>query len=201
MTDLAELQTAVREIPGVAHAVVRWPEPGGPATLRVEFLAGADRRNVTESIVRTMVDVGGVDLATMEVTSDPREQPREGRPIFTTLTIDRINDEVTAEVTLATVGRTHKGMVEGPVAGDNLELVARAAIAALNEVAESPAYRLGRVDRLGDPRGDDDQVTVQVRTGDDAPLLGAALVRGDAREAVVRAVLDATNRHIIRLPD
>ncbi len=201
MTDLAELQTAIRQIPGVAQAVVRWPEPNGPATLRVEFMAGADRRSVTETVVRTMVDIADVDLSTMQVASDPREHPREGRPIFTTLTLDRIEDHHSAEVTLATVSRTHKGTAEAAGKVDALALVAEAAIAALNDVAESPTYRLGRVDRLGEPGGDDEQVTVQVRTDADLPLLGAALVRGDAREATVRAVLDATNRHIIRLPD
>jgi hypothetical protein len=200
MTDLADLQTAVRQIPGVAVAVVRWPDPLGPANLRVEFAAGADRRAVTEAVVRTMVEVGRIDLETMQVHPEQGKPAREGRPIFTDLLIEREGHDVRVQVTLAVIGRTHVGTRETTGRRvDMLRMTAEAAVAALNDfVRDDAVYDVSRIDRIGTIDGDDDQVTVQVKA-DDQLLLGAALVRGDAREAVVRATLDAVNRHVVQI--
>lgn len=75
MSKIPDLQAAVRALEGVAHAAVRWPEPEGPATLRVEFSPGADREEVTERVLTTMREVGGVDLSSLEL------QPLEPRPL------------------------------------------------------------------------------------------------------------------------
>ena len=200
MTDLVDLQTAVRQVSGVASAVVRWPDPDGPASLKVEFVAGADRRAVTESVVRTMIDIGQIDMDTMQIETEAGPPPREGRPIFTDLLLERDRDTLAVAVTLVSVGRNHVGRAEGDGGDHNtLRLVCEATLDALNAYAgTSISYQLTRVDRVGEP-GEDDQVTVQVRV-DDQILLGAALVRQDAREAVVRATLDAVNRHVIQLP-
>lgn len=200
MTDLVELQTAVRQVPGVASAVIRWPDPEGPASLRVEFATGADRDRVTESVMRTMVEVTDVDLSSMRVEHEPEAPVREGRPVFTTLSLERIHDHLSVEVTLTTRERRHVGRVATVDPEDDpVTMVASAAVEAINDFAAGPAYRLGRVDLLGTRERADEQVTVQVHAADRV-LLGAALVQRDVREAVVRATLDAVNRHVIHLP-
>ena len=136
----------------------------------------------------------------MQVHPEQGKPAREGRPIFTDLLIEREGHDVRVQVTLAVIGRTHVGTRETTGRRvDLLRMTAEAAVAALNDfVRDDAVYEVSRIDRIGTIDGDDDQVTVQVKA-DDQLLLGAALVRGDAREAVVRATLDAVNRHVVQI--
>ena len=47
-----EVQEAVRQIPGVAAATIRWPDPCGPASLRAECDAAIARRSAKETAKR-----------------------------------------------------------------------------------------------------------------------------------------------------
>ena len=67
MSKLPDLQSAVRRIEGVAAATVRWPDPHGPATLRVEFTGDADRRAVTEEVLATLREIAGVETSEVHV--------------------------------------------------------------------------------------------------------------------------------------
>lgn len=69
MSKLPDLQAAVRRLEGVQHATVRWPDPGGPAILRVEFAEDANRAAVTDEVVATLRDLAGVNIEDLHVES------------------------------------------------------------------------------------------------------------------------------------
>lgn len=71
MSRLPDLQSAVRRIDGVASATVRWPDPHGPATLRVEFAEDADRASVTDLVIATLREVAGVDVDDIRLDMHP----------------------------------------------------------------------------------------------------------------------------------
>ncbi|HUG86593.1 MAG TPA: hypothetical protein VMM13_18640 [Euzebya sp.] len=200
MSGLPELQDAVRQIPGIATAVIRWPDPLGPASLRVEFDADADHQAVGEAVIRTLVDVGEVDLATMQLERE--EHPTwSTRPVFTTLVLDRLGSELSVEVGLYVGGHEVTGVAhlsDHDPDADQLTTVARATVEALLRVDRTQPYAIRHVERA--PLGDTDVVSVLVDLLDEAatggPLVGTALVTRDAREATVRATLDAVNRHV-----
>lgn len=68
---MPELQAAVRALSGVGAAVIAWPEPGGPATLRIELEPGADRERVTAAVLGTVEAIAGADLSSLEVALPP----------------------------------------------------------------------------------------------------------------------------------
>ncbi|WP_370328424.1 hypothetical protein [Euzebya sp.] len=194
MSTLPDLQDAVRRIHGVASAFIRWPDPEGPAMLRVEFTDGADTQRVGEEVVRTLVDVGQVDLATLQVGRGA-EEVQPARPVFTGMVLDRVDDELEVEVTLEYHAATFRGTARGDVTQvDELALVASAAVDAVMGIRPD-GHHLRTVQRHH-VQGASDVVTVLL--DHDASwqpsLVGTALVERDAREATVRATLDALNR-------
>lgn len=86
MSQMPQLQQAVRDLEGIVRASVRWPDPLGPAELHVEFEVDADRAAVTREVLGVLRDVGGVDLDTLEVVSpvpspaEAQDQPRAQEP-------------------------------------------------------------------------------------------------------------------------
>lgn len=197
MGSLPELQDAVRKIPGIATATIRWPDPHGPASLRVEFDADVDHHEVGEAVIRALVEVGDVDLATMRLERE--ERPTwSTRPVFTTLVMDRLGADLSVEVGLSIGGHDVSGLAQQDGdSGRELTTVAHAAIEALLRVDRTQPYVIRHVERA--QVGGADVVHVMVDVPDDdpalSPLIGTAVVQRDAREATVRATLDAVNRH------
>lgn len=197
MGSLPELQDAVRKIPGIATATIRWPDPHGPASLRVEFDADVDHHEVGEAVIRALVEVGDVDLATMRLERE--ERPTwSTRPVFTTLVMDRLGADLSVEVGLSIGGHDVSGLAQQDGdSGRELATVAHAAIEALLRVDRTQPYVIRHVERA--QVGGVDVVHVMVDVPDDdpalSPLIGTAVVGRDAREATVRATLDAVNRH------
>jgi hypothetical protein len=163
VSELPELQQAVRALRGVAHATVRWPEPGGPATLHIIFERDADRDEVTREVLDALQRVGDVDLATLRVqvppppgapapeTGEPRRsaeaeagargpgQPAvvdEGRrPVFSGLSVERTNLDNTVVVTLRLGERLLTGRADGlATRRATPRTAAAAALLALREV-------------------------------------------------------------------
>ena len=106
---------------------------------------------------------------------------------------------VTARVTLERAGRSHVGVCEG--SADVAAVRRSVAQATTNAVADA----LGSTSRLDVevvslvPAGSIEVVVVQVAwvgTEGSERLLGAAEVRGDVRQTVIRATLDAVNRRL-----
>lgn len=63
MTKLPDMQRAVNDVDGVAAATMRWPEPEGPAFIRIEFEAEADQGVVTERVLEVLREAGGTEMA------------------------------------------------------------------------------------------------------------------------------------------
>lgn len=193
MRDLPDVQEAVRQVEGVAAAKVRWPDPLGPASLRVEFEPGVDHRDVGEAIIRTLVDVANIDLATMHLERGDLVAGLP-RPVFTALELDRIDDELNVIVEVTVDGRTTPGRAGGALAVQSeMALVAEATIDALHALDAGP-YALGHVERVTLSSGCDMVVAIIAAGEEGRRLVGSALVGRDPREAAVRAVLDAVNR-------
>lgn len=210
MTKIPELQAAVRDLKGVAHASVRWPEPHGPAVLRVEFADGVDREQVTADILEVVAEVGAVDLGSMQVgTSTPSPSPtgadgRPGRPVFSGLTVHRTDLDSSVTVTLGYAGRTASATVEGLATRRAApHTAASAALSALREFL--PPHVRVHLEWLeviesgapGRPELIHAAVTSLTNSGEET-FVGTAIVRGDLREAAVRATLDALNRRFQR---
>lgn len=62
MSKLPDMQRAVNEVSGVASATMRWPEPEGPAFMRIEFEGGADQGVVAERVLEVLRQAGGTDM-------------------------------------------------------------------------------------------------------------------------------------------
>lgn len=75
MTKLPDMQQAVNEVDGVAAATMRWPEPEGPAFMRIEFDAGADEGAVAERVLEVLRQAAGVD--TRQLVEQPGQSPAE----------------------------------------------------------------------------------------------------------------------------
>lgn len=209
MTKIPELQAAVRDLEGVAHASVRWPEPHGPAVLRVEFAGGVDREQVTADILEVVAEVGAVDLGSMQVgtTTPPASREdgsRPGRPVFSGLTVNRTDLDSSVTVTLGYAGRTASATVEGLATRRAApHTAASAALSALREFL--PAHVRVHLEWLeviesaapGRPELVHAAVTSLTNSGEET-FVGTAIVRGDLREAAVRATLDALNRRFQR---
>lgn len=194
MTDLPGTQRAVRDVPGVARADLRWPDPNGPATLRVEVVADADPERVVVDLARALAAHADIDLAGLEV--DHVGQGVAERPTFSGLRVDRRGSRLSVEVTLRWTGGYHSGESTAHVDADPLRLVAAAAERALASLAGRPRFQIIDVWRQRGEIGSE-HVTVMVRDLElGATTLGTALVRLDVNDAVVRATLDAVNRRL-----
>ncbi|QBI18922.1 hypothetical protein ER308_04765 [Egibacter rhizosphaerae] len=198
--DLPELQRAVRELHGVAEAMVRWPDPRGPAELRVVIGPDAEASDTTDEVIQVLERVGGVDLDTLAPT--PRTAAE--RPVFAGLEVQRGELDTRVEVTLRYRGREVRGAAEGLATGDHTPRTAAAAtLQALREVVRDDVRMhvewMSR-DGAGGSRDEVCSIAVTVLTLDGQDQhIGSALIRGDLRESAVRATLDAVNRRLGRL--
>jgi hypothetical protein len=105
-------------------------------------------------------------------------------------------------VTLGWKGETLIGEVSGAAAPTTRNrLVAEATIAALSQaLADTTAIGIAAIDvPVLDSRSVAIAQVVMVNEGSERLMVGSAIVDGESVRAVVRAVLDALNRHIPEL--
>lgn len=260
MSKIPDVQEAVRRLSGVASASVRWPDPLGPATLRVEFAPGADHAQVTQEVLEALRDIGGADTDSLEVRlSEPGDTvgaavttpaqsatatagtgtaavpgravaaeaadpgaartssaaagadlpaPADGRldrPIFTAMLVERGQLDTNVEVVLELSDRRLTGRAEGLTTRDDVvRTAASAALSALREILpERVRLQLDWLE-IADPGAPGRPQLVHASVicltpAGEETYVGAAMVRGDLREAAVRATLDAVNRRLLRL--
>lgn len=206
---------AVRQLPGVSLAETGCDGEGRVEEVRVQLSPGAAWSDV-EPAVRRLVQAGDPTPQQVRVVSldgTPAHQapapgpaapvqqpaPRGGRVQVRRLDLSTVGPQVTATVELATGTRTATGSCCGAVSGSGLpRAVATATLRALQQLLRDAAHlELEHVDVLrtrADPLA---FVHLSLVSVDGAQLLaGAALVRHDQSDAVVRAVLDAANRRV-----
>ncbi len=213
-SDLPDVQDAVRDVQGVAHASVNWPDPRGPAKLEVTFEANADEAEVTRNVLAVLEATGGVDLTTLELAADRLDRPRgasagvpetpapmSSRPVFVGLTVDRGPLDTAIEVTLESGGKQAEGRAEGLTSQQQvMRTAATATLLALRQlVSDRVRLQLEWVEMIDGHAGRQSVVQVAVTTltevAEDVQI-GSAFVRSDVRESTVRATLDAVNRRI-----
>lgn len=202
---IPDVQEAVRRLPGVRSASLHWPDPLGPATLKVEFDADADEEAVTRRVLETLKEVGGAQAQSIEMTVPdaiipPAAARRAGRPVFSGISVRREALDTRVEVALDFRERRLEGAAEG--AATSRAIPRTAAAAALDAVQEAlprgvrlQLEWLEVVEQAPTGRPATVQAAVSwLANGREELYLGSAFVRGDLRDASVRAALDAVNR-------
>lgn len=218
---LERLRAALRQVPGVTEVDVTPDSDGGLGTLRLDLAPGADEAVVASTVgrlLREQFDLG-VDADRVQVVEDAvgpgatehHDEPgRPGgaevpapraaaRPSISRMHLVSSGLDVTAAVTLSSGERTAVGEARGAASQSGVHrAVATATLRAVEDLVDGQV-RL-ELDHLEiTPMGSDRTVVVSLSllTGRGAErLTGAAAVREDVRQAVIRATLDALNRRL-----
>lgn len=211
VTDYDEIVAALRAVPGVADADVQ-PDAdgGGLGLLRLGLAAGYDEVEVATTVGRLLRERFGlgVDAQRVQLVEDADISPapieEEPEPASTRPSIQRMHLvssglDVTATVTLGHGGRDSVGEATGTATKSGVHKAV--AIATLNAVegliGQTVRFELDHLEvaQMGQARTVVAGVTLVSSHGVER-LTGAAVVREDVRQAVIRAALDAVNRRI-----
>ncbi len=194
----------IRRLRGVKAVRVETDDAG--AIRFVHILGGPER---SPKVIA--VDVVSALAAEMRITLEPRqvrvaaEQRTDQAAVaeqvrlkFVGLTVSSIHQTVEVKVHLEDQGLLYEGIASGPNASRNrLELVAEATLRALElYLRVDGLFLLDGVMQVAVGTRDVAVVVVSLAGREEETLAGSSLVRDDPREAVVRAVLDATNRPV-----
>ena len=218
VTDYREIIAALRDVPGVSEADVEPDESGGMGMLRLGLQPGVDEVEVATNVGRLLRERFGIgvdadrvrmveetaDVDTEVTTSaEPRSEAvvpvqRNGeRPAISRMHLVSSGLEVTATVTLAAAGRSVVGESRGSASPIGVQrAVANATLRAVEQLLGGSArFDLDHLEvaQLGSERTVLAGVSLLSAQGSER-LTGAAAVREDVRQAVIRATLDALNR-------
>jgi hypothetical protein len=149
-----------------------------------------------------IVSVAQFDATDGEEGTSGAHARNESRARVVSVRFDSVEVRATVQVVLASGDREQSGFAEGSIAAiGRPQLVAAAALDALRQLepaADAVHLAAAEVTRVGKNRIA--LVTViWVEPPLELPVSGSAVVRRDRDDAVVRALLDATNRRISRL--
>lgn len=208
---LPELEDALRGIPGVrAVSVVTGPDaapvevhvlatPGKPAkqvVRDIQSLAMASYGLALDHRIVSVVQVGEEPSVTA-IPSAPAE-PVTPRPSLTSITVHSRDGEAEVTVALTIDGSVYTGTASGP--GTPLHrprIVAEASMRAVDELLGLPSYvESAQIVSAGDREVALAVLTVVIPRIGEQSMCGSALVRGDAEDAMARAVLAAINRRL-----
>jgi hypothetical protein len=217
MSDIDELESDLYAIDGVVAASVSGSPEMAEIGLLIRPEVDADElitrvRGVVSSSDRGFVDVslrivpiGAPDVTTVLDVLPTAGRPavaRPPRPVLKQLTVRQQGVELSAEVVLSAADGDHTGTAVGNRGAlSRLATVAAATVAALATAGPGTrgiALQSAQVVSAGDAHV---AMVVLLELGEeqDTHLVGAVTVRGDDQaDAVVRAVLDATNRTLGR---
>jgi hypothetical protein len=214
VTDFREIVAALRDVPGVADADVEPDADGGMGLLRLGLQAGVDEVAVATTVGRLLrerfglgvdadrvqiVEDAQVHLPVTEPGADVPQQRVAGRPAISRMHLVSSGLDVTATVTLTSDGRTAAGESRASASQSGVQrAVATATLRAVEELSGDIArFELDHleVSQLGADRMVIVALTMLSARGTER-LTGAAAVREDVRQAVIRATLDALNRRL-----
>ncbi len=189
--------------PREVHVVTDTSKPVKQFVRDVEAVAAAyydepiDRRII--SIVQ-LEDEPGSAPATSDGAPAPAEEPARPapRPRLDSLVVMREGLDAHARVTLAVDELVFEGTASGPAgAAHRARLVAEATLAALAELLGIPAQvESAQVVEAGAREVALAVITLEVPRLGAHTSCGSAMLRGDAEDAVARAVLAAVNRRL-----
>jgi hypothetical protein len=216
----------LRRVLGVDEVEVEADPSGGPGLVRMVLLPEADEAAVAsavDEVLRRRYGLG-VDPSRIEVIEESTPESaghsaylpvgagaghatarrRSGRPALRKVIVGADGTYVRVEVWLEHLGLTFAGTAEGESAALQ-RTIAIAALDAVRQVLGSDAVvrvDLADVEISAASGGEVALVQVVMAAPDGAErLTGAATVRDDADQAVVRATLDAVNRRLQPLLD
>ena len=218
VTDYREIVAALRDVPGVSEADVQPDGDGGMGMLRLGLMPGVDEVEVATSVGRLLRERFGigVDAERVQIVEDadlarhpddpppapaqapvvPAQRPAE-RPAIARMHLVSSGLDVTASVTLSASGRSAVGESRGNASQIGVQrAVANATLRAVEELLDSAArFELDHLEvtQLGSERTVIVALSMLSARGTER-LTGAAAVREDVRQAVIRATLDALNR-------
>jgi len=207
--DNGELVAALRAVPGVTDADVTPDAEGGLGTLRLDLEPGVDEATVASNVGRVLREQFGlgVDADRVQIVEDAvldrpvnlPEQRTAARPAIARMHLVSSGLDVTASVTLSSGERTAMGEARGAASQSGVHrAVATATLRAVEELVDGQVrFELDHLEVT--PMGSERTVLVSLTllTGKGTErLTGAAGVREDVRQAVIRATLDALNRRL-----
>jgi hypothetical protein len=206
VTDYGEIVAALRTVPGVAEADVEPDEEGGGlGMLRLGLSPGVDEVQVASKVGRMLRERFGlgVDADQVQLIEDAENhqlvEQSGRRPIISRMQLVSSGLEVTAAVSLSYREGTVRGEATGTATQSGVQrAVATAALRAIELLIGNTArFELEHVEvtRGGPEPTALVSVTMVSGSGTDR-LTGSAVVREDARQAVIRAALDAVNRRL-----
>lgn len=215
VTDHGEIVAAIRAVPGVADADVQPDDDGGGlGMLRLSLVPGYDEVDVATHVGRLLrerfglgVDADRVQLVedadiAPSVVDQPEPDSIRTRPAIARMHLVSAGLDVTASVTLQHAGRSAVGEATGAATQKGVHrAVAMATLDAVGGlVTEQVRFELDHLDvaQTGVSRTVLAGVTLVTSRGTEQ-LTGAAVVREDVRQAVIRATLDSLNRRIEKL--
>lgn len=211
-----DLLAALRGVPGVSDADVQPDEAGGLGLLRLDLEPGVDEATVAGSVGRVLRDRFGlgVDAERVQVVEDavtdpvfhavdplalvPSQRPA-ARPAISRMHLVSSGLDVNAAVTLSSGDRSAVGEARGAASQSGVHRAVATATLRAVELLVDKAVRF-ELDHLEvTPMGAERTVLVALTMLSDKGierLTGAAGVREDVRQAVIRATLDALNRRL-----
>jgi hypothetical protein len=209
---LPDFEDAVRQITGVRAASVVTGPDAVPTEVHVLATPGKAPKQVVRDVQSLALAQFDIDLdhrivSVVQIGDDPSldgEASDAGgtdaapRPAITSIMVRTSGAEAEATVTLAANGHIFEGKVIGPAAASHrMRLVAQASLKALSELLGTTAeVENAVVLPLGSREIAVAVLTVIVPRLGEQVVTGSALVRGDASDAVARAVLAALNRRL-----
>ena len=215
VTDYREIVAALRDVPGVSEADVEPDDGGGMGLLRLGLKPGVDEVEVATNVGKLLRERFGIGVdadrvrmvedtaeADTDVTVTPSEalvpvQRAGERPAISRMHLVSSGLEVTATVTLAAGGRSVVGESRGSASPVGVQrAVANATLRAVEQLLDGSArFELDHLEisQLGSERTVLAGISLLSVHGAER-LTGAAAVREDVRQAVIRATLDALNR-------
>lgn len=207
--DNSELVAALRAVPGVSDADVTPDADGGLGTLKLDLEAGVDEAAVASSVGRLLRERFGlgVDADRVQVVEDALVDPAPSlpaqrsahRPSISRMHLVSSGLDVTASVTLSSGEGQATGEARGAASQTGVHrAVATATLRAVELLVEGQVRV--ELDHLEvTPMGTERTVVVALTllsSRGAERLTGAAAVREDVRQAVIRATLDALNRRL-----
>lgn len=218
---LPELEDSLRHIPGVKAASVVTGPDAVPTEVHVLASPGKAAKQVVRDVqsmalarfdididhrIVSVVQIGDDEVRTVDVVSDAVAAELAAqeasdpvvRPAIAAITVRSGNGETEAAVTLAIGEQLFEGKSRGPAGQSHrARLVAAATLDAVSELLGQPCeVESASIVATGSREVALSVLTVMVpRTGEQV-FTGAAVVRGDEADAVVRSVLAALNRQL-----
>lgn len=211
VTDYGEIVSALRAVPGVADADVEPDGNGGMGLLRLGLAPGYDEVQVATSVGRLLRERFGlgVDAERVQLVEDAEvpEEPvgRNGhstlqhRPAIQRMHLVSSGLDISASVTLGFEERSAVGEAQGTATQSGVQrAVALATLRSCETLIDGKArFELDHLEVTQTGRDRTVVVGVTLVTqGGSERLTGAAVVREDVRQAVIRATLDSLNRRL-----